>query len=87
MTAKHGTLRLKGLCLGQPIAIRHFFRESTADMPKNSVLYWGDQAVTLDIQRMNRRESNALPSAYLIGDDASRWEPFIRECLMAGRLR
>lgn len=87
MTAKHRTIRLKGLCLGQPIAIRHFLRESTAAMPKSPVLYWGDEAVTLDIQRMTRREHDAMPIPILGSVPASKWEPFIRECLMLGRLR
>lgn len=83
---KARTIRYKGLCLGQPLAVRFFLRQSTEAVPKPSQLFWGDCQMMLDIGRLTSRQSRALPRGYACVESAKEWEPFIREMIIAGKL-
>jgi len=82
-----GVQSITGLVMGQPVRIWRPERRSVADPVGNDTLYWGDQALVLDLDNMQPRIVRLVPPAYATACRADQWEPFIRACLTFGLLR
>jgi hypothetical protein len=82
-----GLLQPTGDVLGRPVKVWMPPRRSVADCsPLIETLFWGDDQIRLDVDRMQPRLAKLLPTPYCRATSARHWAPFIRKAISMGLL-